>query len=245
MRLLIIAGSGLTTAALLTACGPAVHLAAPGTATTGQAPGIRAKSLSCDRFPAAEIQAAVRQTAATAVVRADGPASDSGRPDSLICGYTLYTPGTDLDSADRGLAQLTLAISDQWAEEPHVGDGKDDQRERAAFDANKASALKADGQTENDATFAVHEVPGIGAGAYLEDTTHKADGSTVSQYNDDLSVLHLPGPNKVDVTVGYALPQADQPLPDKALDTAMRDAAARARLIQSITSVQLAELGGA
>jgi hypothetical protein len=201
--------------------------------------------LSCNGFPATDAQTAARRLVGTAVVRADGPASDTGRPDSLVCRYTLYTPGTDLDSADRGLAQLTLAISDQWAEEPHAGDGKDEQRERTAFEANKASALKTDGQTENDAGFAVRDVPGIGAGAYLEDTTHKADGSTVSQYDDDLSVLHMPGPYKIDVTVDYVIPQPEQALPDKALDIAMRDASTRARLVQSITSAQLAKIGGA
>jgi hypothetical protein len=191
------------------------------------------------------VQTAARRQVSSAVVRADGPSPDTSRPDQLTCRYTLYTPGTDLDSADRGMVQVELMISDQWAEAPYEGDGKDGQRERDAFEATKASSLKFDGHTENDASYAVHEVTATGAGAYLEDVTHKEDGTTVSEYDEDLSILHDPGPYKVEVTTSYTIPQADQPLPDKALDTAQHDASGRARLVQAIAGALLARIGGA
>lgn len=253
MRSTILAGLGLMLTAAVAGCGSA---AAPGpprpagphtpVATRASNPGVTAKSLSCNGFPADPVQAAVRGPVPSAVVRADGPSTDTSRPDSLICRYTLYTPGTDLESADRGLIQVALTISDQWTDAPHLDDGKDGQRERDAFEENKASALNKDGHTANDTTtYAVHEVPATGAGAYLEDATHREDGTTVSQYSDDLSILHDPGPYKVEVSVSYVLPQADQPLPDTALDTAMRDAAGRTRLAQAIAGSLLTRIGSA
>jgi hypothetical protein len=58
-----------------------------------------------------------------------------------------------------------------------------------------------------------------------------------------VAAFHSPQPYHVEVSVDYVVPQPDQALPDKALDTAMRDEAVRGQLVQAITTALLAKVG--
>ena len=210
-------------------------------AAAADAPGTAAADIPCSRFPASLVAAAVHPMVPTA----DVAPSDAGQgpADGRICAFTVATPGTDLDSADRGLAQVTITVQDVWEQAPLTGKG-DLARQQQGFHDSSRSARTSSGQTENDAHFTYSDVTGVGDGAYLEDTEHRADDGTITQYNDAVSVLRHPRPFRLDVVLDYVRPQPDQDLPDRSLDQLLGDAHQRAVLTEAIAKAVVGAVPG-
>jgi hypothetical protein len=255
----VAAVAALVLAAGLAACsgssgsGPArvapagAGLRAAGTAGTADAggsasgPGIAASSLTCDQFSASDVQSAVQKQVASATAQAI-TVSDQGSSDGLTCAYNVATPGTDTSSADRGMAQVMLTVSDIWDQTPITGTD-DAAKQKDGYEQERASAQSGNGVTENNATGTYHDISGVGAAAYLVDTVHTDDSGNDAQYTVTVDALRDPRPYRVELGVDYVLPQPDQSLPDKSLDTVMRDPATRAQLAQMITRALLTKVG--
>lgn len=214
-----------------------------GTAAPSGEPGIAAASLHCSDFPVGLIQQAVQKQVSSAAVAVQDD-SQSGNTEPVHCLWQVYTPGTDLSSADRGLAQVTLTIDDTFGETPLLDPKHDADSQKQDFEGARQSAQKADnGQPENNATTSYHDVTGVGTEAYLDDTVHAEDSGTVVGYNVALTALHMPRPFAVRVTVNYSIPQPEYAPSDAALDTVMKNVAARDQLTETIASAVLTKVG--
>jgi hypothetical protein len=210
-------------------------------APTSSGAGIAASSLTCDTFPVPVVQAAVQQQVPGVIARRT-PTASGDSTDGMSCEYDIAAARTDLSSADRGLAQVTLTIADVWSDTPITG-SDDDVHEKEGYESERHSVQSAaNGPAENNATGMYHDVTGVGTAAYLVDTVHTDDAGTPTQYSVNLCVLHDPRPYNVQLDLNYVIPQPDQPLPDKALDTVLRVQSGRARLAQKIAAALLAKV---
>lgn len=217
-----------------------VDPAGPGSG--GSAPGVAAKSLSCDRFAADRLLSAARQVVPAALVRV-GQAPTDVNDDTLACGYEFYTDGTDLTSADYGMIQVSVQISDAW-DQNVVLDGNDDDKENAeAFAADRDSARAGQGPLadEDGATDVFVDLPDLGHGGFVEDVHRTADGVDQS-WNASLEVLRVPRPYRVEIDLSFVVPQPDQSVPDTSLDDAMKDQSKRVALVRGLATVVLASM---
>jgi len=167
---------------------------------------------------------------------APGDENDGGRE----CRYELYTPGTDLSSADYGMVQIL--VQDTWPDV--LLDGKHDAADsRQAFDHDRDSARSTyNGTSENNATGRYYDIAGVGEGAYVEDVVHTNDDGTPNSWNADLEALREPRPYNVHVGVSFVLPQPDQAVPDASLDTAMADRVHRDDLAKALARAVLTQI---
>jgi hypothetical protein len=203
--------------------------------------GVPALSLTCAAFPATTLVTAARAIAPSVQIRASdapGDENDGGRE----CRYDLYTPGTDLSSADYGMVQILVQVQDTWPDV--LLDGKHDAADsRQAFDDDRDSARRTyNGTSENNAIGRYYDVADVGEGAYVEDVVHTDDGGTPTSWNADLDALREPRPYNVHVGVSFVIPQPDQAVPDTSLDTAMRDRSHRDDLAKVLAQAVLTQI---
>jgi hypothetical protein len=213
-----------------------------GTSAPAGEPGVAASTLHCSDFPVDLIRSAVQKQVSSATVTVQDD-SQAGNSEPVHCLWDVYTPGTDISSADRGMAQVSLAIDDTFEETPLMDPMHDADNQRQDFEDARTSAQKADnGQAENNATTSYHDVPGVGAEAYLDDTVHADDSGTTTQYNVALTALHIPRPFAVRVTVDYAIPQQGNMPSDASLDTVMKSVGSRDQLAANIAAAVLTKV---
>lgn len=234
--------AGLAVVATVAGCTPS---GGTGTSAAGGASpevgGVPALSLTCATFAASSLVIAARTIAPSVQMRAadaPGDENDGGRE----CRYDLYTPGTDLSSADTGMVQILVQVQDTWPDV--LLDGKHDADDsRKAFDADRDSSRKTyTGTSENNAIGRYYDVAGVGKGAYVEDVVHTDDNGTPNSWNVDLEALREPRPYNVHVGVSFVIPQPDQAVPDASLDTAMRDRNHRDDLAKVLAQTVLTQL---
>ncbi len=206
-----------------------------------QLAGVPATSLSCDRFPPADLLAAVRTMTPTAQMKVAPPPVGTA-DDGLQCSYTLYTPGTDLSSADYGEVDISVQIQDAWPD--ILLDGKhDDKNNRDAFaDGQQNAKVVYNGSTEESSVGKYYELGGVGQGAFIEDTVQQQDDGTPEQWTTDVEALHVPRPYKIEVGLSFVIPQPDQPVPDTSLVDAMRGQSFRTNLAKALTQVVFTKL---
>jgi hypothetical protein len=139
---------------------------------------------------------------------------------------------------------VTLTIDDTFEETPLLDPKHDADNQKHDFEDARTSAQKADnGKPENNATTSYHDVPGVGAEAYLDDTVHADDSGTTTQYNVALTAVHIPRPFNVRVTVDYVIPQPENAPSDASLDTVMKSVDSRDKLTAAIASAVLTKVG--
>ena len=196
---------------------------------SNEAPGVAASSLTCDKFPISDLQAAAQQVVPSAKAQQDTGSIGLGNN----CRFAIFTPGTDTTSGNAGEVGVILTINDSYdSSDGQTGPGA----QQKAFDNLK------DTKPYQGVGYRVtqSDVSGVGAEAYLIDTANASGGGPVIQYQDELHVLHSPRPYSFFISTDYEIPDSGQPLPDKSLDTAMRDDSKRAQLITAIAKALLA-----
>jgi hypothetical protein len=205
-------------------------------------PGVPAKSLSCDKFIPADVEAAAAKVVPTVKARAK-PDSGSSSPssDKISCMFDIYTPGTDLSSANLGMVTFLLVVSDSWTAALIDVTDKTAASEQKAFDSEKDSTKTAQGP--GGQTSEVSDVTGVGKAAYLQDIVDKQSDDSLSQIGGRVSILRDLRPYKVEIQVTYVPPQPETVLPDKTLDTAMRDKSNRAQLQQAVAKALVDKVG--
>ncbi|MFD1047501.1 hypothetical protein ACFQ1S_19120 [Kibdelosporangium lantanae] len=152
------------------------------------------------------------------------------------------TPGTDLDSANLGLVQVTLTVEDGWKT---VISDQQTERDRAA--QQKKYQEYADDTKKNPPapleTDKFTDVDGIGKSAFLVDATSTQSDGTPDTQAGRLFVFRDTRPYRVEVDILYTLPQPDTTIADKALDAAMHDPAAKGKLLQGIAKALVDKIG--
>ena len=197
-------------------------------------PGVAASTLTCDKFASADLQAAVAAIVPTAKVATSTSSMGIGGG----CLYDIYTPGTSTAAVNTGLATLQLQFGDSWS----VPDGStaSPAAEKQAFEEIRDAGKHAPAQDGQKTAYT--DVSGIGTEAYSKNVVNSNAGK-VTAYQDELDVLNGARPYKIVVQTGFEIPDPNQQVPDKSLETAMSNDSQRATIEQAIAKAVLAKIG--
>jgi hypothetical protein len=251
-RPLHIALAAVATAASLAACSstsPSGSLPGPvGSGSSGGSagsdkvidPGVKASSLSC---PTPDVLVSGGSSVVSTLQARPNPSAASSKgSDKIGCLYDIYTPGTDLSSANLGLVQVTLTIEDGWKT---VISEQQTERDLAA-QQKKYEDYAADSKQNPPApleTDKFSDTTGIGKAGFLVDATSTQSDGIPDTQAGRLFVFRDTRPYRVEVDILYTLPQQDVTISDKALDTAMHDPAAKGKLLQGIAKALIDKIG--
>jgi len=223
------------------AAGSATGSAAPGAAVPGgTVGGSSTATLTCDKFPAVDLLAAVQTVAPKTTagsVKTERLADEFGSP--LVCDYDFASnikPGLDPTTVIGQDIHFSIRISDgsvAGIPTPQViRDGFAKERDVAKHDAK--------GDATADTQFVFLAVDGIGDGAYFGDYITRDNGVTGAD-ESDLSVLRATVPMTVEVKFGYSTqPDTAIAAPALADDPFQNDS--RHTIVEAVARAILAKL---